>query len=103
MFFFPSYQVRLVEAAKDPSIATQRSNIPQIVKRKIPDFAKLHAREFSKTDTLDNYLSKKKERANALTPGPKSAKKLPISNNLLNKNKPVMASLDGSSKNCSLR
>ena len=55
---------------------TQRSNIPKLVKkRKMPDFAKLHAQEFNKMDTLDTYLEKKKERAYALTPGPKSAKK----------------------------
>ena len=54
---------------------TQRSNIPKFVKkRKMPDFAKLHAQEFNKMDTLDTYLEKKKERAYALTPGPKSAK-----------------------------
>ena len=53
-----------------------RSNIPITTKRKkMPDFAKLHAQQFNKMDTLDSYLEKKKERANALTPGPKSAKK----------------------------
>ena len=87
--------------AKDSSI-TQRSNIPKIVKKKMPDFAKLHAREFSKTDTLDSYLTKKKERANALTPGPKSAKKLPTNNDVKHK-KPIMASLDGSLKNAPVR
>ena len=87
--------------AKDTNI-TQRSNIPKIVKRKVPDFAKLHAREFNKTDTLDNYLTKKKERANALTPGPKSAKKVPM-NGDVKKNVPVMASLDGSLKNVPVR
>ena len=88
--------------AKDTNI-TQRSNIPKIVKRKMPDFAKLHAKEFSKTDTLDSYLSKKKERANALTPGPKSAKKLPM-NGDVKRNKPVaMASLSSSLKNLPVR
>ena len=87
--------------AKDTNI-TQRSNIPKIVKRKVPDLAKLHAREFNKTDTLDNYLTKKKERANALTPGPKSAKKVPM-NGDVKKNMPVMASLDGSLKNVPVR
>ena len=57
------------------SNTTQRSNIPKFVKkRKMPDFAKLHAQEFNKMDTLGTYLEKKKERAYALTPGPKSAK-----------------------------
>ena len=75
----------------ESNMASQRSNIPKIIKRKMPDFAKLHAREFKKTDTLDNYLAKKKERADALTPGPKSAKKPPVITT--NKNKPIMASL----------
>ena len=88
--------------AKDSSI-TQRSNIPKIVKKKMPDFAKIHAREFSKTDTLDSYLTKKKERANALTPGPKSAKKLPTNNDVKHNKKPIMASLDGSLKNAPVR
>ena len=100
--FLLQFQVRLAEMAKDSVIVENRSNIPKIVKRKIPDFAKLHAKEFSKTDTLDNYLSKKKERANALTPGPNSTKKMPISNSLKG-NKPIMASLDGSSKNFPVR
>ena len=78
----------------DPSLAAQRSNIPKMVKRKMPNFAKLHEREFNKTDTLDNYLSKKEKRANALTPGPKSAKKLPSA--IVNiKTKPIMAPLVG--------
>lgn len=40
--------------------------------RKVPDFAKLHAKQFRKMDTLNQYLDKKKERIAALTPGPKS-------------------------------
>ena len=64
-----------MEKESGPNFITQRSNIPKYVKSTMPDFAKLHAREFNKMDTLDNYLVKKKERANALTPGPKSAKK----------------------------
>ena len=64
-----------MEKESCPNFITQRSNIPKFVRSTMPDFAKLHAREFNKMDTLDNYLVKKKERANALTPGPKSAKK----------------------------
>ena len=65
----------------------------------MPDFAKLHAREFSKMDTLDNYLEKKKERAYALTPGPKSAKKPAITSTTKGSlRKPVLQSF-GSGKN----
>ena len=31
--------------------------------KKVPDFAKLHAKEFGKMDSLDVYLSKKKDRS----------------------------------------
>ena len=86
----------------ESNMANKRSNIPKIVKRKMPDFAKLHAREFNKTDTLDNYLAKKKERADALTPGPKSAKK-PPSAVITNKIKPIMASLGSSSSKFPVR
>lgn len=86
----------------ESNMASQRSNIPKIIKRKMPDFAKLHAREFNKTDTLDNYLSKKKVRADALTPGPKSAKK-PPSVVTTNRNKPIMASLENVSSKFPVR
>ena len=39
--------------------------------RKVPDFAKMHAKQFSKMDTLGQYLDKKKERMAAMTPGAK--------------------------------
>ena len=39
--------------------------------RKVPDFAKMHAKQFSKMDTLNEYLDKKKERMAAMTPGAK--------------------------------
>ena len=31
--------------------------------KKVPDFAKLHAKEFGKMDSIDVYLSKKKDRS----------------------------------------
>ena len=86
------YKLRLMAHENESNLASQRSNIPKIIKRKMPDFAKLHAREFKKTDTLDNYLAKKKERADALSTGPKSAKK-PPSVITTNKTKPIMAPL----------
>ena len=69
------FKVRLIAEQDKPQLLSNRSNIPKMVKRKMPDFAKLHAKEFNKTETLDIYLAKKKERANALTPGPKSVTK----------------------------
>ena len=50
----------------------------------------------NKAITLENYIAKKKERANALTPGPKSAIK-PVQQNMT-KNKPIMAPLELSNK-----
>jgi len=40
------------------------TNIPRFVKfaRKVPDFAKMHEREFMKMESLDTYLDKKKKR-----------------------------------------
>ena len=37
--------------------------------RKVPDFAKMHAKQFNKMADLNEYLEKKKERMAALTPG----------------------------------
>merc|ERR1712156_4298 len=51
------------------------TGIPRPKVRKVPDFAKLHAKQFGKMDNLDQYLGKKKERMAALTPGPKSQSK----------------------------
>ena len=49
--------------------------------RKVPDFAKLHAKQFGKMDTLDTYLEKKEKRMAALTPGkPLTAKKADLKN-----------------------
>ena len=48
------------------------TGIPRPKVRKVPDFAKLHAKQFGKMDNLDQYLGKKKERMAGLTPGPKS-------------------------------
>ena len=94
-----------MEKEASPKFITQRSNIPKFVKSKMPDFAKLHAREFNKMDTLDNYLVKKKERANALTPGPKSAKK-PALTSTTTKTKlirPILPSLGSVSKKAPVR
>ena len=40
-----------------------RTGIPRFVPKKVPDFAKLHAKEFGKMDSIDVYLSKKKDRS----------------------------------------
>jgi hypothetical protein len=43
------------------------TGIPRFVtKRRVPNFAKLHAQEFDKMDSLDVYLSKKKERTQSI-------------------------------------
>ena len=44
---------------------TLPTNIPRFVKfaRKVPDFAKMHEREFKKMESLDTYLDKKKKRS----------------------------------------
>eukprot|EP00088_Acartia_fossae_P010283 TRINITY_DN15110_c0_g1_i3.p1 TRINITY_DN15110_c0_g1~~TRINITY_DN15110_c0_g1_i3.p1 ORF type:complete len:546 (-),score=166.69 TRINITY_DN15110_c0_g1_i3:377-2014(-) len=40
------------------------TNIPRFVKyaRKVPDFSKIHAKEFNKMESLDQYMDKKKKR-----------------------------------------
>jgi len=53
-----------IRKAKDRVNAT---GIPR--PRKVPDFAKMHAKQFNKMDTLNQYLEKKKDRMAALTPG----------------------------------
>jgi hypothetical protein len=53
--------------------AKTTTGIP-IRSRKVPDFAKLHAKQFGKMDTLGQYLTKKKDRIAGLTPGPKAKK-----------------------------
>ena len=49
------------DSGKKIAMAT---NIPRFVKfaRKVPDFAKMHEREFKKMESLDTYLDKKKKR-----------------------------------------
>jgi len=59
-----------ITKAKDRPVTT---GIPR--PRKVPDFAKMHAKQFGNMDPLDQYMSKKKERMAALTPG---AKKKPV-------------------------
>jgi len=59
----------VVSKAPETSAAVgvaKKSNIP---KRKMPNFAKLHEQNFNKMDTLETYLSKKKVRRDAMTPG----------------------------------
>jgi len=68
---------KIVVAAKPtPGSVTKAkertTGIPRPKVRKVPDFAKLHAKQFGKMDNLDQYLGKKKDRMAALTPGPKS-------------------------------
>ena len=46
-----------------PAAAAAPTGIPRFVPKKAPDFAKLHAKEFGKMDSLDVYLSKKKDRS----------------------------------------
>ena len=46
--------------------------------RKVPDFAKLHAKQFGKMDDIGKYLDKKKERMAGLTPGPNARTKSAI-------------------------
>ena len=52
----------------------------------------------ARSETFRKSESFRRQNSLAVTPGPNSTKKLPISNNLKG-NKPIMASLDGSSKN----
>ena len=81
----PSMIQRTAEIKKTKSV-TLKTNTPGSVTkakerttgiprpRKVPNFAKLHAKQFGKMDTLNSYLDKKKERMAALTPGkPKTA------------------------------
>merc|ERR1712008_101447 len=56
-------------------VTVQATGIPRPKVRKVPDFAKLHAKQFGKMDNLDQYLGKKKDRMATLTPGPKSQSK----------------------------
>ena len=48
---------------KKTPAAPSGTGIPRFVPKKVPDFAKLHAKEFGKMDSLDVYLSKKKDRS----------------------------------------
>merc|ERR1719270_2211766 len=45
------------------------------MKRSIPDFKLLHEKEFNKADTLNDYIKKKRERAESLTPIPVLSKR----------------------------
>jgi len=73
----PSKSIRespLVKTETKPKTAkkvTLNTGIPR--PRKVPDFAKLHAKQFGKMDTLDTYLEKKEKRMAALTPGAKKS------------------------------
>ncbi len=61
-----------VTKAKDKiKPSTSMTGIPRPRNNKMPDFAKMHEKNFKKMDTLGDYLSKKKERMAALTPGEK--------------------------------
>ena len=60
------------ETKKTAKKVTLNTGIPR--PRKVPDFAKLHAKQFGKMDTLGSYLEKKEKRMAALTPGAKKAK-----------------------------
>jgi len=83
----PSMTAKLTDVKKKKSV-TMKPNPGSVTKakerttgiprpkgvgvKKVPDFAKLHAKQFGKMDNLDQYLGKKKERMAGLTPGPKS-------------------------------
>ena len=60
---------KTVTTAKKVTLNT--TGIPR--PRKAPNFAKMHAKQFGKMDTLDTYLEKKEKRMAALTPGAKKA------------------------------
>lgn len=48
----------------------QPSQLPRLARKKVPDFAKLHAEQFEKMETLEVYLQKKQERfLKVMTPG----------------------------------
>lgn len=42
------------------------SGVKPIIANKIPNFAAIHQRQFEKMDSLDEYISKKSERAKKL-------------------------------------
>ena len=63
-------KVRLESPAAETK--KKQSGIP---KRKMPNFAKLHEKAFGRMDTLETYMTKKKVRRDAMTPGAVSAKK----------------------------
>ena len=42
------------------------TGIPRFVSRRVPNFAKMHAQQFEQMDSLDVYLSKKKDRNEAI-------------------------------------
>ena len=63
---------KTVTTAKKVTLNT--TGIPR--PRKAPNFAKMHAKQFGKMDTLDTYLEKKEKRMAALTPGAKKAANL---------------------------
>ena len=44
----------------------RESGIPRFMAKKAPDFAKLHAQQFERMESLDVYLSKKKERTKVI-------------------------------------
>ncbi len=52
-------------AKKHVNVEQRRGGIPRFVSKKVPDFAKLHAQEFDKMESLDVYMSKKKEKKTA--------------------------------------
>ena len=60
---FTASQKKKTPAAAPPAAAAAPTGIPRFVPKKAPDFAKLHAKEFGKMDSLDVYLSKKKDRS----------------------------------------
>ncbi len=54
---------------EDPAAAARKPNgtmIPKFVSKRPPNFAKLHAQQFDKMDSLDVYLSKKLERTQSI-------------------------------------
>ena len=56
----------LSSSAADGNAGLNNSGIPRFVSKRVPNFAKMHAQQFDQMDSLDVYLSKKKEKASAV-------------------------------------
>ena len=66
---------RLKQALKNSGSQVKETQIPQFVSKRAPNFAKMHAEQFNKMDSLDVHLSKKKERMESIRKKVVSTKK----------------------------